>query len=249
MIKKIASLQHPLVKHFVRLRQNRDYRYEHRGVIIDGIKPITELADKLQPRTVMACDESVIPKQVKYEDALIVTEAIMQKVSGMYSPEGLVAEFPMPSSSSLKNLKRVVALDGINDPGNLGTLLRSALALGWEGVFILQESCDPYNEKALRAARGATFKLPIATGAWEDLQRLIKENDWKALAADLEGEAPSAISKNDGILLILGNEARGISDHAETIKKVSIRMSGPMESLNVAAAGAILMYALGGEFS
>ena len=88
----------------------------------------------------------------------------MKKISGMQTPEGLVVEIEMPKPAPLEGLKYLLALDGVSDPGNVGALLRTALALGWQGIFILDESCDPFNDKALRSARGATFRLPLA---WE----------------------------------------------------------------------------------
>lgn len=244
-MKTITSLQNPLVKHLVKLRQNRDYRYDHQTLIVEGVKIIQELSKKYPIKTLVALDESLVPKGSKVEELLIAPQDIIDKISGLQSPEGLIAEFKMPENASLNGLKKVLVLDGINDPGNLGTILRTALALGWEGIFLINESCDPYNEKALRAARGATFKIPMATGTWDDLEALIKKNKWTPLAADMKGTPLNKLEKGKNYLLILSNEAHGISDRAGKIsQKVSIPMKGNMESLNVAVAGGILMHAL-----
>src|SRR6185295_12199026 len=96
-------------------------------------------------------------------------------------------------------------------------------------------SCDPFNEKAIRAARGAHFRLPLAMGSYEDLKRIVKENNLDPLVADLEGSTPSELSKNKGKLLVLGNEANGASAEIQQFcSKVTIPMPGEMESLNVA---------------
>lgn len=242
MIKQISSLQHPLVKHLVKLRQNRDYRYDHHTCVVEGIKMLKELAKSHPFKIVMATDPSLIPEGIKSEQLIIATEEVLQKVSGLNHPEGVLGEIFFPAVTNLSNLNSLLVLDGINDPGNMGTLFRTALALGWGGIFIIQESCDPYNEKALRAARGATFRIPFKEGSWEEVAEIAKKEGFTPCLADLKGESPSPIERP---LLILSNEAQGPSHGIilET-KKISIPMPGDMESLNVATAGGILMYVL-----
>ena len=178
MAKKIESLQHPLVKHLVNLRQDRAYRYEQQRVSIEGKNMIKELKGI---KRIFSIDDFPIDA----EERIIVSPAVMQKISGVKTPEGVVAEVEMPKNSSLVDKRFLLAIDGISDPGNLGTLLRTALALGWEGAFILEGSCDPYNEKALRAAKGATFRLPLCQGTWET----VLQSPLPRYVADLEGES------------------------------------------------------------
>lgn len=245
MLKQITSVQNPLIKHLVKLRKNTDYRHEHKSLVIEGIKLVQEICARLPPKTLLVSDESLIPEGIRADNIFVVSEDVMQKTSGMESPEGILAEVPMPKPDPLQNKRYIIALDRISDPGNLGTLLRTALALGWEGAFILDEGCDPYNEKALRAARGATFHLPLATGRWKDLQNIIKKNQLTPVAADLKGKDIKGFGHKGGVLLVLGNEAQGISAEAKEIcEKVTIPMPGEMESLNVSVAGGILMYSL-----
>lgn len=245
MAKIITSLQHPLVKHLVRLRENRKDRETYKSTVIEGSVLISELSKKYHLKTLVAVDESQIPPKVSADEVLLVTDAIMKKISGVQTPEGLLAEIALPDLSSLKGLKWIVAFDGVSDPGNMGTLLRSALALGWEGAFLLKNSCDPFNDKALRAAKGATFRLPLRYGTWDDLKAIIEENHLRPLVADMHGTPVDNIDKQKGILLVLSNEAHGISKEAEQVcERVSIPMPGEMESLNVAIAGALLMYVL-----
>lgn len=245
MSKQITSLQHPIVKHFVKLRQNTDYRWDHQSVVVEGIKPVKEVSLSQQVKRILAYDDTYLPPGISAEEILIVNDGIMKKVSGMQTPEGILAEVAMPKPASLKGMRYLIAFDRVSDPGNLGTLMRTALALGWEGAFLLPESCDPFNEKALRAARGATFRLPMAAGDWKDLKKLIEENKLEPVVADLQGISIKEFKAEKGILLVLGNEAQGISQEAEKMcQKVTIPMPGEMESLNVAVAGGILMYAL-----
>ncbi len=192
----------------------------------------------------MTSDQSVLQKKFQADKIYLVTDDVMKKVSGMIHSEGIVAEFPMPSNCSLEGKKSMIVLDNINDPGNLGTLLRTGLALGWEGAFLVGNCCDPYNEKALRASRGACFHLPLQQGSWNELKALALRNSLTPLLADLEGVHPSAIHE-EKLLLVLSNEARGPSEEAIAFcKRVTIPLVGDMESLNVAIAGGILMYVL-----
>ena len=240
-------MQHPLVKHFVRLHQNRDYRRDHGSVLIEGKKVLEELGSKFSAKVIMTTDLLHIPKTLEAKEILLVTDNIMHKVSGVLSSEGIIAEFSLPIPANLNGLKYIIACDGINDPGNLGTILRTALALGVEGAFIVNTSCDPFNDKALRAAKGATFKLPLAWGSWEELQTLINENHLQAIAADIHGTDIDLFKlkkSTPGVILILGNEAHGLSSEAKNYLKIKIPMTEEMESLNVAIAAGICMYAI-----
>ena len=240
-LKEITSLQHPLVKRLVKLRQNRGYRYSEQSVVIEGIKMVREIGSQTTPHVIMTQDPSLIPELT--ENVILVTEQILKKISGTQNPEGIVAEVPMPSSANMQGLDYILALDGISDPGNMGTLLRTALALDWKGAFILEGCCDPFNDKAQRAAKGATFRLPIAFGNWTELQNLSQENGWQPYLADLEGESLETFQPPDKMLLVLGNEAHGASETAKMFcQKLTIPMSGQMESLNVSLAGGIIMY-------
>lgn len=246
MESEITSLQHPLVKHLVHLRQNKDYREEHQSALIEGSKLISEVCLHKKAKIIITCNKMLIPSGIKAEKIVIVNEAVMDKISGLKASEGLAAEVEIPKQASLRGLQWILACDGINDPGNLGTILRSGLALGWEGAFILNNSCDPYNDKAVRAAKGATFRLPLAMGSWVELNQIISENNLQPLAGDLKGTLMNDVQiKKNGVLLVLGSEAHGISDEAKSLcKKIQIPMPGDMESLNVAVAGGILMYFL-----
>jgi TrmH family RNA methyltransferase len=246
LIRELTSLQHPLIKHFVKLQRESDYRYEKKSIVVEGIKPIREIAGRCRIKTLIATDRAIIPEDISIKtEVFLVTASWMEKASGMKSPEGLLAEVQMPEFHSLQGMRWILALDGINEPGNMGTLLRTALAFGWEGVFILKNSCDPYNEKVIKASRGALFRLPMRRGDWKELDEIIRRESIQPIAADLTGAKPEEIEECRGRVLVLGNEARGISEEAkQTCLKVTLPMRGDMESLNVAVAGGILMYLL-----
>ncbi len=242
----ITSLQHEIVKDTVKLRQNRDWRREHNLVVLEGVKTVEEVC-KFHPAVrIFVVEPAIIAPGVEMDEMILVSIPVMQKLSGVQTPEGIIAVVPMPKTGNFKGKKRILVLDGINDPGNVGTLLRTALALGWDGAYILPGCADPYNDKALRASRGAPFRLPIIEGDWPQLEKMIQAEKWKPYAADLEGKKPSDVNLQEPIMLVVGSEAHGLSEVVQAeCEPVSIPMPGEMESLNVAVAGGLLMYLWG----
>ncbi len=242
----ISSLTHPIVKHLVSLREDAAYREINCSVMVQGSKLIRELGREKQFRLILVADASLIPPDVKAAEIIIANDMILQKVSGVLNAEGIVAEIDRPMWSGLLDATKVLAFDRVSDPGNVGTLIRTALALGWHGVYCLEGSCDPFNDKAIRAAMGATFRLPIARGSWQGLQKMAIERRWLPLVADLEGTPVEQTAWDHGVLLVIGNEAKGPSDFVRQFcSAITIPMPGSMESLNAGVAGAILMYVLG----
>ena len=147
----------------------------------------------------------------------------------MPSPEPIAAEFSLPPPSELKNATPLLALDAIRDPGNLGTLIRTALALGWQGVFFLPGCADPFSDKVLRASRGALFRLPWREGSWEELAHLKKEEGLHAYSADVEGELVNKVTREKKMVLVLSNESQGITAQAKEFgQRVTIPMKGRM---------------------
>lgn len=242
-IRSILSLQHPLVKHLLKLRIENTYRDAHQSLVLEGVKPIQEVSTSII--RLFYTPAYAFFAQSLSVDKWQVTEAILQKISGMSSPEGIIAEIRMPLFISIEGAQQVLALDGISDPGNMGTLLRTALALGWETVYFLPGCCDPFNDKVLRAARGAHFKLALAKGTAAQLQQWTQAENVQALVADVKGISPTHVPDAARRLLVLGNEAHGASGSVRQFcQSISIHMPGEMESLNVAVAGGILLYLL-----
>jgi TrmH family RNA methyltransferase len=245
LTRELSSLQHPIVKHLVTLSRERSYRSSQQHVLVSGIKLLSELAKTRSFKTVLVEMGYSVPFSYEAESLFFVTSEIMKKITGMQHPEPIAAEIAIPPNAILNRTDRIVILDGISDPGNLGTLLRSALALRWEGVFITPGSVDPFNDKALRAAKGATFILPIQQGSWDDLKELLERKGLSLLAADAKGEPLNRQQTSLPIALALGSESHGLSPLIkERARLIAIPMDEAMESLNVSAAGAILMYEL-----
>lgn len=243
----ITSLQNPLVKFLFKLRTNHDFRREEGAVVLEGATLIEEVCAKVTPKKILVSHPENLPKSLRSFPYLLVSEEIIKKISGTLHPEGILAEIPLPLPKKLTKLKRLLILDRVGDPGNLGTILRTALAFDWDAVFLLKGGCDPFNDKALRASKGALFYLPYQEGDWNEAKRLISQFELSPFAADIKGMPLKKLQAPKAIALVLGNEAQGISDEVlNDCKALTIPMSGKMESLNVAVAGGILMHALSG---
>ena len=231
----LESKDNPYVKHLKKLANDSHYREKMQKVFLEGKTLIQELLPFVESGTLyMKNDFNTHLNKVR------ISEAVEKKLAS-FEGSDLFAEFPLPRPHLPQKCTHILALDAVSDPGNLGTLMRSALALGWDAIFFLPGCCDPFNDKALRASKGALFKLPYRKGSWEELERIAEEQQLHLLAADMEGKKP----KKQNCILILGNEGQGLSEKARHQEKVSIPMPGNMESLNVSAAGAILMYVIG----
>lgn len=240
-MKHLSSTQNPQVKHWVRLRTQRSYRKEQNALLVVGKKMVRELLQTQYPRILILREGEEAPEGVP---VIWVSDRALKKMTGLEAPDGWAAECPFPSYPWPSHPQRILVIDRLADPGNLGTILRTAWALNWEGIFFVGHHVDPFNEKALRAARGATFHLPMRTGTWEELEALVTSEKGVLLAADLEGEPPERMSIQQPLYLVLSHEGGGLNLSQEHLRKVSIPMSEHVESLNVAVAGSILMYCL-----
>jgi TrmH family RNA methyltransferase len=241
-----TSLQHPLVKELVRLRRDKAARLERGSFLIEGYKQVVEICGKLAAKCLLVADDqefnlSTIRADVVYR----VPPAVIAKITGMAKSEGIVAEVPLPAPGDLGHCKKLLVLDGVADPGNLGSLLRTAHALQWDGVFFLGDCVDPFNDKAVRAAKGALFNIPYAAGGFSELAALLESVQAAVWIADARGVALDRAKGSGRLALVLGNEGRGVSDRVRLLgQMVAIPMAASAESLNVAAAGAILMHNL-----
>lgn len=236
-MKEITSAQHPLIKYWTRLQDDSSFRKAESRVLLEGKNCILDVCKTTTPKRLIISNPS--NRIVEAEEVILVTEALMKKISCVQSPEGIIVELAIPKNAPAKKIRKLLVADRIQDPGNLGTLIRSCYAFGWDGFFLLPGTVDPYNDKALRAAKGATFHLPLYSGGWDQLQELLKEHELNLVVADLAGCKPSECTMP--LALVLGNEAKGV-DVELPHTKVCLNMSGPMESLNVAVAGSILLY-------
>lgn len=184
----------------------------------------------------------------------VLSPELFRSVSDTVNPQGILLLAEKPTIRPLEDLVvpdeadlSILVLENIQDPGNLGTMLRSALALGWNGAVLAGATADPFQAKALRAAMGCSFRLPLYR---ESESRKIIENFRRAklaiITAALDGKALPDFKRRGSLSLWIGNEGTGLSADVLTAadEELTIPMPGGAESLNAAAAAAILMYRL-----
>lgn len=231
----ISSLSHDLVKHAVRLQKDRAYRHSTATVLVEGKNLLLDLLKRHTPKNLLLTEEH-LSDFPPYPQITTITTAVAEKISSVKSPEGCFAEFSIPNPTK-NGVTRGLILDRLQDPGNVGTLLRTALAFGVTSIFLIEPCCDPWNPKTVRAAKGAQFDLAIVSCQWNDIPRI------PLFVADMQGEDIATIKPPSSWMLTVSNEASGYKA-PETVRPIFVKipMVGPVESLNVAQAGAILLY-------
>ncbi len=178
---------------------------------------------------------------------LLVEEPLMKKISGTEHGQGIVCLFrkedhPLPAPQAMRG--RYVLLDGVQDPGNMGTILRTAAAAGCAGVFLMEGCTDPYGEKAVRSSMGSILRIPVYDHVTMEAAAAMAEEIPFAGTA-LEGGVPyREASLPDTAVIVFGNEGNGISQDVLALcgKKLFIPMAGTVESLNVAASAAVILF-------
>jgi TrmH family RNA methyltransferase len=226
-------------------------RRETGAFVAEGVRLVEEaLAAKWPFRFVLAGESLgkrgktlVADLQSRGVETDIITDNLMQSVSETETSQGILAVLEHSSLPIPQSLSFILILDQIRDPGNLGTLLRTAAAAGVEAVFLPPETAEAFAPKVVRAGMGAHFRLPIHSLAWGEIRAHTKELN--IILADMEGSSPCwQVDFRSPLALIVGGEADGASQHARRLAtlQVSIQMPGRTESLNAAVAGAILMF-------
>jgi len=179
-----------------------------------------------------------------------VSDAELAALADTATPQGVlvVAEIPERRLEALDVAPDAVflVLDAVQDPGNMGTLVRTAEGLGVSGVLSLPGTVDAWNPKVVRAAAGSVFRLPVVSVAAEALGAWLERHRVTALAADMGGAAVDAADPGGAVALVVGNEGAGLGEAAATLARarVAVPLRGAAESLNVAVAAAILLHEL-----
>lgn len=263
---RITSLQNPLVKEGLKIKQKRS-KYRHEAFIIDGHHLIEmAAASQAELRRVFFTEDFISKKEGqrilrqiytkirdKAADNLFVqtSREVLSKLSDTETPQGILAI----ASCNLTELKEIrfkespflIVCDGIQDAGNLGTIIRASDAAGADGVIMLPNTCDAFSQKTIRATAGSIFNIPIVYSEIDNLLEYINLNKIRLYATDVHAGMP--IYKFDfkgPLAVVFGNEARGVS---EKLKKAAdglanIPIIGKAESLNVAMAASIFLYEL-----
>ena len=246
---RITSARNPLIRDMKALCQRKG-RLEQGRFLVEGEKMIREaLSCGLVVRDVLTLESHAGFAGKIGARAFVVPEGIMQTVCDTRSPQGVCASFDVPSPAPLEAAAdRIVALDGVQDPGNLGTIWRTADAAGFGGLLLGGGCADPLSPKVQRAAMGSGFRVPfMLEDDLPDALRRMKIGGWTVIASDLHGmDFYARPNPGSRFALVIGNEARGISRETRLVADMLLKlpMRGGAESLNAAVAAGIMMYAL-----
>jgi TrmH family RNA methyltransferase len=249
----ITSLDNDKVRHVRALQARRRLRQRERQAVFEGVRLIEEAlragcAPALVFHTEAAAQDARVAQLLARCRALgvpctPVSEAVMAACSDTETPQGVLAVVGLPALPWPERLTLALIVDGVRDPGNLGTMLRTALAAGVEGVLLAPGTVDPSNGKTVRASMGAILRLPIRAGDWPEIAERVAGCDvWLAEAGG--ALRYSAVDWRRPAALIVGGEAAGASHEAQALAtgRVAIPMRAEVESLNVAIATAVILF-------
>lgn len=247
-MERITSRANPLLGHMKKLIKDRSYRREKGEFLCDGVKMLEEAMKWGAEITAVLVSEGLdIPLPEKGR-IVQVPAGVMESVSPMKAPQGVVFTCKIPNQGqlNLKNARTLLLLDGLQDPGNVGTIWRSASAFGADGLLLTGHSADPYNWKAVRASMGAVFRLPAMELEYGELKAFCKEKGFALFGTALRDDTEDLrdMDKDCPCILAVGSEGRGLSEELLNLcdKTVKIPMEPGCESLNAAMAATIALW-------
>ncbi|WP_220741093.1 TrmH family RNA methyltransferase [Leuconostoc miyukkimchii] len=251
---RILSNQNNRVKAWAKLATKKG-RQENRTYLLDGWHLVEEAVKaKAKFHAVMATEEQMqahLPDVPHGVPAFEISEEVAKHIAGTNTPQGIFAEISLPDKTfdpSYVHDGAWLLLDGIQDPGNVGTLVRTADAAGFKGVVLGEGTADAYAPKVVRAMQGSQFHLEVLNGDLNEWTDMLTANNLPVYGSQLNDAARSyrEIQASTQFALIVGNEGQGMSDELaqKTTANLYIPIQGQAESLNVAIAGGILMFSL-----
>ena len=247
-VETITSRQNPLMTHLRKLASSRSYRKKSGEYLCDGTKLLAEaLKWGAEVKTAVFFEEVDIPPLPDGVRAVRVSEELMRSVSPMETPQGALFTVALPEVQLPETLsgKHYLVLDGVQDPGNVGTILRTADAFDCDGVFLVNACADLYNPKTARATMGAIFRREAYTVTAEELFALLRKSGVPLYGTALRDDTvPLAEADLARAAVAIGSEGRGLSQQVldECAKTLKIPMNPRCESLNAAIAATVVLW-------
>lgn len=256
-MKHIMSINNPQIKSWRKL-QNKKERMKTKKYLIEGFHLIEEAikSEKHSINKIIVREDIVdlpeskeIIKEFNKNNLIIITKQIAEGISATESNQGIFAEMDIPVREEKIEIQGpFLFLDAVQDPGNVGTMIRTADAAGFQGLILGKGTVDLYNDKTIRAAQGSHFHLEIYQADLAGFIQAFKNQSYPVFGTALNQDAKSykEITTDSPFALILGNEGAGMSDEINELvdQNIYIPMKGQTESLNVAIAASILMFYL-----
>ncbi len=241
---RITARKNPLLQQVRRLLTSRREREAAGLFVADGIKLLTEAVEYWHGLDTVILSDGVdaeVPEDVRL---IRVPEDVMASISPMQAPQGALFLCRLPEKTAFVPCEKMLLLDGIQDPGNVGTILRTADALDIP-VVLLEGCADPYNHKTVRASMGAVFRTPVVTTTWQEVKEACGKSNIPVAVTALTDRAKDIRQAELGkMAVVIGSEGQGVRqeilDAADA--ELIIPMNPHCESLNAAVASAIVMW-------
>ena len=251
----ISSKDNEIVKNIKKLKEKK-YRDLENAYIIEGIKLVKEaIYENAKIRQIIMCenyaDNKEIDKETLYEiskyNLIYVTEKVFNTITDVKTPQGIIAIVEKNNSTCEINYSEeiIIALDDVQDPGNLGTIIRTADSANLKQIILSKNSADPYNPKVVRSTMGGIFRVNIIeVDNLEETLKQTQKNGFKVMVTVLDTQKSIYDVNYNKKVIIIGNEANGISKSIQNIadEKVKIPMLGKTESLNASVAAGVMIY-------
>ncbi len=251
----ISSKDNQIIKFTSKLQKSSKFRKTEKMFVLEGLRICKDALLNGVGIYAILYSETFYEKfnnevksfSQKSDNIYVLSDSLFEKISDTETPQGIIIIAKMPDrDKNFDKSGKYVALDNLQDPSNLGAIARTCEALGVSGIIINSIACDAYSPKSLRSSMGTLIRLPVYIT--EDLTEFFKTNGLRSLACVVDNDATdiSKIDFKNGDVIVIGNEANGISDKVKNNSnfKITIPMRGKAESLNAAGAAAIAIYEL-----
>lgn len=248
----ITSTSNETIKYFISLNDKKT-RMNAKRFIVEGYHLVNEASKTNLLEAIISTDEKEL-KKINNVKRYLVNDAIINKIATTKNPQNILGIVKMLDHNITnlvpiikENKTKLIMLDDVNDPGNLGTIIRTAAGLGYDGIIMSPNTVDLYNEKVIRSTQGVMFKIPIIKANLQEVIKLLKKEKVFCIGTALtNAKDVKHITKKDKFAICLGNEAKGISKEVldNMDENVRIAMKNDVESLNVSIAAGIIMYEL-----
>lgn len=251
----ITSKDNEIIKHIKKL-SDKKYRDQNNCYIIEGIKIVEEaIQEKVLIEKIIICEELINTLEISNDlmceitkhDCIYVTEKIFKTLTQVMNPQGILAVINKNKEDAQIKYDEdiIVALDDIQDPGNLGTILRTVDSIGIKQIIVSKGTADVYNPKVVRSTMGAIFRVKIIeTENLKETIEIIRKNGYQLLVTSLQTQNSVYDIDYNKKIIVIGNEAKGVSPEIQNIadERIRIPMLGKTESLNASVATGIILY-------
>lgn len=241
----ISSFSNETYKEFNKLKTKK-YSKKYKKCVVESRKIVAELYERGLVETIFVTEDKLsLFKSYKNVKIEVVSSAIAEHMSESVTNDGVLAICKIPDNNNVQYNKCIV-LDALQDPSNIGAIIRSAKAFGFTTIFALN-SVYPYTFKGVRSSMGHIFGINYFEVKLDELIRLKDKYNIKFICADMQGKSIDKMAKlNDNFAIIIGNEGAGVSDEVSSLSDqiISIPMERGVESLNASVSAGIIMYYL-----